>query len=318
MEPIIFYALLFVAALLVIDAILRMFLGARRSTTEVNARLRALQKTDDQAAAFEDLMRRRGLLVGKERTFALSFLENLYTQSGLRLTPARRIFYFICLFLGGWVLAYVFLATNIVVELILALVFAVVVSVSILLYLRGKRINKFVTQLPSALDIIIRSLHAGHPLNSAISLVAKEMPDPIGSEFGTLSDQLTFGGDLETSMLDMHDRVGAAELKLLAVTVTVQRGTGGNLAEILENLAGMIRARIMLKAKIRAISAEGRITALVMSAFPFFLFWMIRALVPTYFDPLWDSGYGTQVVVGCLVMMSIGIFVLYRLVNFDF
>ena len=183
---------------------------------------------------------------------------------------------------------------------------------------RAKRIKRFVSQLPPALEIIVRSLNAGHPLTAAIALVGREMPDPIGSEFGMLSDQLTFGSELDQAMLSMVDRVGADELNLLAVTVSVQRNTGGNLAEILENLSNMIRDRAMIRGKIRAISAEGRITAVIMAIFPVLLFLMIRALVPTYFDPIWETGYGTEIVVGTLAFMSIGIFILNRLVSFDF
>jgi tight adherence protein B len=183
---------------------------------------------------------------------------------------------------------------------------------------RAKRISKFVQQLPVAIEIIVRSLNAGHPLTSAISLVGREMADPIGSEFGILSDQLTFGSELDMAMLNMVDRVGADELNLVAVTVSVQRGTGGNLAEILENLAKMIRDRGLLRAKIRAISAEGRITAMIMSVFPLGLYLMISTLVPTYFDPVWESGYGTTVVLTIIGVMSVGIFIMFRMVRFDF
>lgn len=184
--------------------------------------------------------------------------------------------------------------------------------------LSTQRIKKFTTQLAPAIDIIVRSLNAGHPLVAAIALVSREMPDPLGSEFGILSDQMTFGSELDQAMLNMIDRVGAPELDLLAVTVSVQRGTGGNLSEILENLAAMIRDRLMIKAKIRAISAEGRATGWIMVAFPFLLFFMINALAPTYFDPVWESGYGTHFVVGCLFMIFLGLLVIRRIVNFDF
>ncbi|WP_212523404.1 type II secretion system F family protein [Actibacterium sp. MT2.3-13A] len=318
MELIFIYAGIFVAALLVADTLLRAALGSRRSAAEVNSRLRALKESGDQTTSYTEILKRRGLSSDWDRAFTQKWFARFYTQSGMQMTAARRFGYLVAFFLIGWGLTFSVLRVPLPFQIVLAAAFAAAMAILLVLYQRSKRIKRFTAQLPPAMDIIVRSLNAGHPLNAAIALVAKEMPDPIGTEFGILSDQLTFGADLETSMLNMFERVGAPELKLLAVTVTVQRGTGGNLSEILENLSGMIRARIMLKAKIRAISAEGRITAMVMAVFPFFLFAMIRALVPTYFDPLWESGYGTQVVVGCLVIMSFGIFVLYRLVNFDF
>ncbi|MBO6868434.1 MAG: type II secretion system F family protein, partial [Thalassococcus sp.] len=129
---------------------------------------------------------------------------------------------------------------------------------------------------------------------------------------------LTFGSELEQAMLNMYDRVGATELNMVTVSVSVQRGTGGNLAEILENLAQMIRDRLMIKAKIKAISAEGRITAWIMLLFPFGLFYMLKFMVPTYFDLVWESGYGGLVVGICLTLLFFGMIVIRKLVNFDF
>ena len=184
--------------------------------------------------------------------------------------------------------------------------------------MRNRRIKTFTEQLPAAIDVITRSLKAGHPVVAAIALVAREMPDPIGSEFGILNDQMTFGSDLEQAMMNMYNRVGAPELNLLTVTVSVQRGTGGSLSEILENLSQMIRDRLMIRSKIKAISAEGRITAWIMLIFPFGLYYMILFLVPTYFDLVWESGYGPYFVVGCLSMIFMGMMIIRRLINFDF
>ncbi|WP_428643430.1 type II secretion system F family protein [Roseibium sp.] len=188
----------------------------------------------------------------------------------------------------------------------------------IVLYFRSQRINRFLKQLPDALDVITRSLGAGHPLPTSISLVAREMPDPIGSEFGILSDELTYGTDITVSMRNMVERVGADDLKLVAVSITVQRGTGGNLAEILSNLSDVLRQRQMMKAKIKSLSAEGRMTSWIMLGFPFFLYFMISALAPTYFDPVWESGYADVIFAIAAVIMTIGMIVLRKIVNFDF
>ncbi|MDN3720586.1 type II secretion system F family protein [Roseibium salinum] len=163
-----------------------------------------------------------------------------------------------------------------------------------------------------------RSLAAGHPLPTSIALVAREMPDPIGSEFGMLSDELTYGTDITDSMRNMVERVGADDLKLVAISMTVQRGTGGNLGEILSNLSDVLRHRQLIKAKIKSLSAEGRMTSWIMLAFPFFLYLMISTLAPGYFDPIWDSGYGNIVIMVGLVIMAVGMLILRKLVNFDF
>ena len=312
------YALIFVASLLLVETLLRAVFGASRSAREVQNRLETLKRTSGNESAYQELLLRRGANE-KHRFFRL--LRNfdlLYSQSGLELTLQRRIAYLVLLFIAGWLVSAIFISGELVIQMPFALGFALLVSFLYVYNARRRRIVRFVHQLPPSIDIIVRSLNAGHPLVAAIALVAKEMPDPIGSEFGLLSDQLTFGSELDDAMLRMIERVGADELNLLAITVTVQRGTGGNLSEILENLSAMIRDRTMIKAKIRAISAEGRITAMIMSVFPALLFLMIRFLSPSYFEPLWESGYGTIVVVTCLVVMGIGVVILRRLVNFDF
>ena len=315
MSIIVIYGFIFGAVLLLTEAMLRRLFGARSANREVNERLERLKAGSDQLSTYKSLLSDRG--VGRSGLLSLGWLSQLYRQSGLMLSLPRRVLYTLVILLGAWIGA-AWLTNDLLIQIILALTIGPSVILALVIRVRARRIAKFVAQLPDALDIIVRSMNSGHPLTTAIALVGREMPDPIGSEFGILSDQLTFGSELDDAMLRMVDRVGADELNLLAVTVSVQRSTGGNLSEILENLSGMIRDRAMLRNKIRAISAEGRITAIIMPAFPFLLYLMISTLVPTYFDPVWESGYGTTVVVSILVLMSFGLLILYKLVKFDF
>jgi tight adherence protein B len=315
MSIIVIYGFIFGAVLLLSEAILRRLFGLRSASREINTRLERLKGGSDQLTAYNSLLSDRG--VGRSGLLSLGWLSQLYRQSGLMLSLPRRVLYTLVIMLGAWILA-AWLVSGVFLQIVLTLVIGPAVVLGLVMRVRARRIAKFVAQLPDALDIIVRSMNSGHPLTSAIALVGREMPDPIGSEFGILSDQLTFGSELDDAMLRMVDRVGADELNLLAVTVSVQRSTGGNLSEILENLSSMIRDRAMLRNKIRAISAEGRITAMIMAAFPFLLYLMISTLVPTYFDPVWESGYGTTVVISILVLMSFGLLILYKLVKFDF
>lgn len=316
-SPFIIYGLIFVSALLASDAILRLFFSRRRASQDVRNRLESLKLNQGADTAFAQLLTRRGVNDNNQTTLFV-WLNRMITQSGLELPMARRFFYVAGFFVFGFLLSFTIIDGQPILQYLFAAVFAVGVSLGAILWFRNKRIKTFQQQLPPSIDIIVRSLSAGHPLNAAIALVAREMPDPIGSEFGILSDQMTFGAALEDGMHNMIERVGAEELNLLSITVSVQRGTGGNLSEILENLSKMIRDRLMIKQKVRAISAEGRITARIMVAFPFILYWMINALVPDYFDPVWETGYGTHFVVACLTIMMIGALILRKLVNFDF
>src|SRR5262249_34720990 len=142
---------------------------------------------------------------------------------------------------------------------LLSLVLALVLALSIvLLWLRRKRnqrIARFSDQLPDALDVIIRGVRVGHPFSTALGLVAKEMADPIGTEFGMTSDEIAFGLDVRRAIENLAHRVGQDDLLFLVVTINVQSQTGGNLAEILSRLSGLIRNRAKVRMKVKSLSA---------------------------------------------------------------
>ncbi|WP_316294998.1 type II secretion system F family protein [Aestuariicoccus sp. MJ-SS9] len=310
--------MIFASALLAFDTLLRAVASVRRAKRDVRNRLERLREKKGVEEAYGELLKRRGL-GGRDGQQSLGSWFNQYVaQTGLEINFAKRILYVTAFCIIGYIITFLFITRDPVLQPIFGVAIGFVLAFLVLRYLRNKRIRIFTEQLSPAIDIIVRSLNAGHPLTTSIALVAREMPDPIGSEFGILSDQMTFGSELEQAMLNMYDRVGAPELNMLTVSVSVQRGTGGNLAEILENLSQMIRDRLIIKAKIKAISAEGRITAWIMLVFPFLLFFMLRTMVPTYFDLVWESGYGTFIVVGCLILIFFGMIVIRRLVNFDY
>lgn len=317
-DPLTLYGIVFVATLLLVDSFFRFVINRRQRKAEVRNRLEGLKLKAGDQVAYHELLTRRGIETRDGARTVGGWFTNLMVQSGLEIGLGRRLMYLALFFVIGFLIAAFFISPVFFVRIAFGIIFAPTLALFLVYQARARRIKKFTAQLAPAIDIIVRSLNAGHPLTSAIKLVSREMPDPVGSEFGVLSDQMTFGSELEQAMLLMIDRVGAPELNLLAVTVSVQRGTGGNLSEILENLAGMIRDRLMIRAKIRAISAEGRATAMIMLVFPFLLFFMIRFLVPTYFDLVWESGYGTIIVVVCLTLIFCGMLIIRRLINFDF
>lgn len=318
MSLLIIYAFVFSSVLIAGDTLLRRLLARRAARQEVNERLiRLARGGGDHEAAYRSLLKDRSLLASSAEGDLLRSLRKLYAQTGLTLSGRQKVLYALALVSASLVPVSLVVGTWLL-RVPLALALAVGLAYAILAYLRMKRVKRFVQQLPAAIDIIVRSLHAGHPLNAAVSLVGREMPDPVGSEFGILTDQLTFGSEFDEAFYSLYERVGADELNLLAVTVSVQRNTGGNLSEILENLTAMIRDRLMLKNKIRAISAEGRFTAVLMSVFPGILYLIISTLAPDYFDTIWETGHGTAIVVGTILYMSIGIYIMNRMVRFDF
>ena len=170
-----------------------------------------------------------------------------------------------------------------------ALFSATVLPYFVLRVLRSRRQRKFGAQFPDALDIIVRSLRAGHPVPIAIAMVGREMPDPIGSEFGIVSDEITYGADLETAMRNLYGRIGSDDLPLFVTAVAIQGATGGNLGEILENLSGVIRQRFKMRRKIRALAAEGRASAMILSALPIGMFIVIQVIAPDFYGSMWHE-----------------------------
>lgn len=318
MTETVLYALIFASVLLLSDVLLRALRRGRRASTEINRRMTKLGKNNNQREVYQELMAERGLMKTRGYVPLLAALDRLYIHSGVQLTRARRVLYMASLIVVGGVLSTFLLPSIFALQIVFAFFFSGISVVVILWIARNKRQKRFLLQLAPSIDIIVRSLRAGHPLDNAITLVSREMPDPIGTEFGILSDQLTFGASLDDALLAMVDRTGVQDLNLFATTIGIQRSTGGNLAEVLANLANMIRSRLLLRQKVRAISAESRVSSVILLLFPFFLYGLLRFMVPGYFEPLWESGYGGIVVGVGLSLMFVAMLILNRLVNFDF
>jgi tight adherence protein B len=181
---------------------------------------------------------------------------------------------------------------------------------------RSRRLKQLEEQLPEAVDVMVRSLRAGHPIPIAIAMVGREMPDPIGSEFGMVSDEMTYGLDLSTAMGNLRERTGQMDIALLVVAISIQSRTGGNLAELLSNLGGMIRQRYRVRRKIRALSAEGRFSSIALSLVPVVVYLVVRALAPSYYgDVQHDALYMPAVYLGITLWVT-GVITIRRMVNF--
>lgn len=180
---------------------------------------------------------------------------------------------------------------------------------------REKRLQLLDAQLPDAVELIARALRAGHPLAPALQMVAEEMPDPIGSEFGIAFDEINYGVPLNEAMMNLAGRVPAEDLRFFAVAVVLQRETGGNLAEILDNIGKLIRERFKLLGTIRVLSAEGKLSAWILSILPFATALLINLVNPGFMNVLWSDSAGFKLVLGALVMMALGIFWLTRIVR---
>lgn len=315
MKLVLIYGAVFAGTLVFVDTLIRYSLMKVRQQKYVNYRLKLLEGAADHRSVYEGMLRERRISYGK-KDYYWGWGSRFLQQSGLKNDYRKMAIYSLTYVFAGWFLLG-FLVVSPVYRFGALLLIAALIVLLIIFRARASRIKSFVTQLPEAIDIIVRSLSAGHPLPTSINLVAREMSDPIGSEFGLLNDELKYGLEMESALRNLISRVGAEDLKFFAISLTVQKGTGGNLIEVLSNLADVLRQRGLLKGKIRALSAEGRFTSWVMLAFPFFLYSMLRMLVPDYFDPIWASGYGNTIVAAGMFVMLVGMLVLRKMVNFD-
>lgn len=180
---------------------------------------------------------------------------------------------------------------------------------------KQKRMLRFQVQLPEVLDLIARSLKAGHAFAGGLRIVADEMNDPAGTEFGTTLDEVNFGVDVREALKNLSLRMDCEDLKYFVVAVIIQRETGGNLTEILENISYLIRERFKLQGKINGLTAEGRLSAIILIVLPFFLAFAIYFLNPSYMAPLSADSMGRILVASALFMMVSGILVIRKIIR---
>lgn len=181
-----------------------------------------------------------------------------------------------------------------------------------------KRVDALTQQLPDALDLMMRGLRVGHPVGTTIANVGRTMADPIGAEFRILAEQISHGDYLTDAFDDLAERLGQEDVEYLAVAISIQHGTGGNLAEILGTLSKVVRERIIMRRRVRAISSEGRMSAYVLSALPVLIYVSTSLTAPDYYTGVSDDPMFMPVMV-LIVALVIGNFLaLRKLVTFEF
>ena len=180
---------------------------------------------------------------------------------------------------------------------------------------KKRRLARFEKQLPDALDMIARALKAGHAFNGGLQMVVMEFADPAKTEFRKTLDEINFGLGYEDALRNMADRVDCPDLKFFALSVIIQRQSGGNLAEILEKISGLIRERFKLHGKVKALTGEARASAVILALLPFFMAATIYVLNPSYIEILFREPVGRWMVAGALAMMFIGMIAMKRMVS---
>jgi tight adherence protein B len=188
----------------------------------------------------------------------------------------------------------------------------------ILSILVGGRQKKFGNQLADGIDVIVRGVKSGLPLNQCLRIIAAESPEPLKSEFQALCDSQAMGVPLDVSMQRMYDHMPLPEVNFFSIVLVIQQKTGGNLSESLGNLSAVLRSRKLMKEKVKALSAEATASAMIIGALPIVVMGMVYFTRPDYIGILFTDPTGHLILLGCVVMMSVGIFVMHKMVNFKF
>ena len=309
------YAGAALTGILIAEAVYLMLAGRGEKRVAINRRMHLQEKKLTQQQVLVQLRKERG--VEGRSLFSLDGLRRLRTQSGVVMPMPK--------FLGitsavslGLVLGLASLGLPLRFAVLVWPALCLVVPVAALRFLRSRRHKMFGIQLPEALELITRSLKAGHPVPVAIAMVAREMPDPIGTEFGLVADEVTYGSDLVSALHSMFQRVGHEDLPLFVTAVSIQATSGGNLREILDGLSAVIRERGKLKRKVRSISTEGRMSAYILTAVPALLGAGIMVLMPEFYGDVWGEPLTWYLLGGSVAWLMLGNLMMFKMANFRF
>lgn len=321
-----FLIAVFVAVFLAAQTFARSAAQKRTYSSAVNRRMSLIQSGADRDELVAQLLKNsprkhdglppviRGMVEGFQRAVFASAIPFSVSQVAMAMGGAAlAVFAFTLLGAAGFGVGIGFGMVQLAVFFSIAL--AVVIPYFILQRIGAARRTKVEKQFPVALDIFVRALRSGHPVASAIELLTREMEDPIGTEFGIVSDEVTYGADLVTALNSMAERWDLEDMRMFVVSLAVQSETGGNLAEILENLAQVIRERASMFMKVRALSSEGRMTGWMLTVLPVFAFVTTFMSVPQfYLDVIEDPIF----IIGSIVLVSLyalGVFMIRRMID---
>ena len=253
----------------------------------------------------------------KEKTSRTVGLKKQIQQAGLKIS--MRQFILISIACGIFFTAVAYLAgAPLAVSLAAGPVGALGFPRWMVARIRKRRMNKFLDEFPNAVDVLVRGVKAGLPINDCLAIIAKESRDPVGSEFRRIIEAQQMGLPLSQSVTKLYDNMPLAESNFFAIVIAIQQSAGGNLSEALGNLANVLRDRKKMKAKIQAMSAEAKASGAIIGALPFIVMLLVYLTTPDYIKILFTNQTGNIVLICAGIWMTIGILVMKKMINFDF
>jgi tight adherence protein B len=322
------YVLAFIAMVLAVQGAAGILFSARDQTQRTNRRLTMLASGMKHADVYSALVRQPTIGAGHSILFLRQYekLALYCRQAGLEGSPLRLLSIVGIASAGLWLVGFLMLRSGNFAGFILNAIVAVPASIlvcSLLTWIwlsrkRTKRLKLLETQMPLALDVVTRAIRAGHPVVSAVRLAGQEMGDPIGSEFGLVVDETTYGFEFREALINFARRSGSDDVHFFAVSIGIQSETGGNLAEILEGLATVIRSRATLGKRVKALSSEGRASATLLSALPVVMISFLMVANPAYYTTKFSDPIFWPTVGWVAVTYVVGIWMIHRIINFRY
>lgn len=288
-QPVI-YILIFVAVLALVQGAYLVIFGKSISMDgKVNRRLDMLEKGGNREQVLDQLRKEMTQHMRSQSIPIYSLLAEKAQKANIAFTPTQIMLMMAVLSGVSFMLLTVLTSVSPTVRILVAVLMGVG-SVYVWIASKAKkRMNMINEQLPEAVELMVRSLRVGHPFSNAINIVANEVPDPLGTEMGMIADEAAYGRDMGETLKAMAERLDNQDMRFLAVAVTIQQTSGGNLAEILDGLAKVIRARFRLFRRVAAITAEAKWSGNLLSAFPIVALLGINLVRPDYYDDVMES-----------------------------
>jgi tight adherence protein B len=314
-QPLI-YAFIFVGVFMMVEGVYLVIYGKTlKREKKINRRLVLLQDGKDTEEVLSILRQEREGAEKHERIPVLGPLVEMARHAAITISITQIAISLVGLTVLSFVLLTLFTGAVVQIRIVVALITG---YAAFYIWLRGKakkRISLFEEQLPDALDLMVRSLRVGHPMNASIGIVAREMADPLGTEFGLISDETTYGMTITDALDRLAERVPVPDLRFVAIAINIQSTSGGNLAEILAGLSAVIRARFKLFRKVRAITAEARWSGWFLSIFPVIALLMVQVVQPDYYDRVSDHPLFLPGAILTVILLILNVFFMRMLVN---
>ena len=314
-EPII-YGLIFIGVLVLVEGLYLFAFGKSISmNSRVNRRLEMLNKGGRREEVLDQLRKEMRQHMNAKSIPLYSILAAKAQKAAIAFSPQQLL-----MVMGGLsVVAFVGLSVGTETEPPVRVALSIAIGVGAVFFWVSSKANKRMAlieeQLPDAVELMVRSLKVGHPFASAVQIVAKEVKDPLGTEFGVIADESAYGRDVGEALKEMAERLDMQDMRFLAVAVTIQQQAGGNLAEILAGLAKVIRARFRLFRRVKAITAEAKWSGKFLSAFPLVALVVINLGDPHYYDGVRETDVFIPACIAVGMFLGVNLFVMRMLTN---